>query len=620
MGAPDRDEITTRMRAAYPPPADLAGSPRLRERAFAIPTRLPLERLWELVRDTSRLNRALGLGEMTFREIDGQLHGENRSLGRAQAWVEHPWSWVRERFLTSLRRYSKGWSVASFAAYELDASDEGSVLRVYLAVLPRGPIGGFLLGAGLRWLETRHREVLAAVEPRTTVLRLPAPPIEPLGPEASARLASATAALREQPLDPRVVDALVAFVREGDELDLDRIAPIERARLAGLDESEFILTCLHATRAGLLELHWDVVCPRCRGVRETVTQLGEVPLESRCEVCDVDFETGSRHAIEVTFRPHASIRPVERRFYCSAEPATKDHIEAQLELDPGDERAIPTRLRPGRHAIRFHGEDRSGTLDVLEPNAPGEAMVAIDRALDSDEPLRAPPSPTLRSATKAGRLVVERAGWSDSALRPERLLGMQGFRDLFAEQTLATGMRLEVGTQTVVFTDVVGSTAFYTTHGDPTAFGVVKAHFDQLYALVARHGGAVVKTIGDATMAVFADPLGAIATAEAIQTAFPPDESPTAIRLRVAMHTGPCIVVRFHQGLDYFGGTVNLAAKLQSLASAGEVAVSIATWDSPGVAAFVASRGGPVEEVAYDSDAFAGPRPAKRWTPPIVGT
>jgi class 3 adenylate cyclase len=121
----------------------------------------------------------------------------------------------------------------------------------------------------------------------------------------------------------------------------------------------------------------------------------------------------------------------------------------------------------------------------------------------------------------------------------------------------------------------------------------------------------VVKTIGDAVMASFGDPLDAVKTCAEIHALFHQDRADSATRLRISLNTGPCIAVKLNASVDYFGQTVNLAAKLQSLAEAGEVALSEAVWNARGVKDFLSGRA--VEDVAYESKALAAPVPVKRW-------
>ena len=104
-----------------------------------------------------------------------------------------------------------------------------------------------------------------------------------------------------------------------------------------------------------------------------------------------------------------------------------------------------------------------------------------------------------------------------------------------------------------------GATAFYAARGDPAAFVEIKRHFDDVFAAVRARRGAVVKTIGDAVMATFGDPVDALRAAADIHRAFPPGRADSPIRVRVSLNTGSCIAVRLNANIDYFGGTVNVA-------------------------------------------------------------
>lgn len=605
-----------RMRRLHRPPADVANAPSLREWAFSFDVPVSPDALWTIVSDTSRLNRALGLAAMHFEERDGVLHGSNHSLGLVQEWIETPWSWVQGSHLTSLRRYSRGMARSVFAAYQLEPLGAGSSTRfhVYFAWVPRNFFGAILVTLGMGWLVRRYGAVVDALSRAGATPSFP-PSIPPmLEPAAAQRLADLTERLRQRDLEPRAIESIVMMVTRGDELDLDRIAPRERARALGVDERALVTACLHATRVGLLEMRWDVVCPHCRGARERVAHLGELPARGQCEACSIVFATSDAKAVEITFRPHPSIRPIEQRFYCSAEPATKRHIVLQLTVAAGESITVTTTLSAGRHRTRIVGVDGHGFLDVFADRAQFETVELSSEQLTAENVTG--PSPTLRLVgreSESTTFIVETPAWPDTALRPGYVLSMQGFRDLFSEEYLTADVQLEVGEQTILFTDIVGSTEFYEKRGDPAAFSEVKAHFDTLFAIVDRHRGAVVKTIGDATMAAFSSPLDAVAASERMLQAFDEGVGTQPIRIRVSLHTGSCIAVQLHQGIDFFGGTVNLAAKLQSLAQGGQLVLSKRTYESSGVQALLKEKQAVLEDVQYVSSALGAAVDAKRW-------
>ena len=80
------------------------------------------------------------------------------------------------------------------------------------------------------------------------------------------------------------------------------------------------------------------------------------------------------------------------------------------------------------------------------------------------------------------------------------------FRALFGSEALREGLALRVARTTILFSDLCGSTALYSKVGDAAAFGVVTDCLTYGRAIVERHGGVVIKTMGDAVMAAFPDP------------------------------------------------------------------------------------------------------------------
>jgi class 3 adenylate cyclase len=161
---------------------------------------------------------------------------------------------------------------------------------------------------------------------------------------------------------------------------------------------------------------------------------------------------------------------------------------------------------------------------------------------------------------------------------------LQVFRDLFASEALRPGEQISVGTLSVLFTDLKDSTRMYREIGDATAFGRVMNHFDILKQVIADEDGALVKTIGDAVMAVFRCPAGAVrAMLHAQQRLADPPAGMPPLSLKAGLHTGPCIAVTLNDRLDYFGSTVNMAARLEGQSTGDDVVISTAVYSDPEV-------------------------------------
>jgi len=152
------------------------------------------------------------------------------------------------------------------------------------------------------------------------------------------------------------------------------------------------------------------------------------------------------------------------------------------------------------------------------------------------------------------------------------------FNEFFADQVVSSqpDALLSIQNVVLVFTDVVGSTDLYAFMGDGPALQLIRKHFKILFGAFTKRG-RVVKTMGDAVMASFTSGRAAMnAVADALvvvaQECKLPDGTP--LQIRIGIHSGPAIVVPVNGVNDFFGQTVNIAARVQSAAKACECFVT----------------------------------------------
>jgi class 3 adenylate cyclase len=561
------------------------------------------EKLWPFVADTNRFNRDTGVPSVepaqTTRE---RLRNARRRLrlsmfGMAVEWEEQPFEWVRPARFGVSRTYSKGPITELRALVELTPRAAGGTKLSYdFRAKPRSLVGGFLVSLQVKFSSSRrfarafrnYDELAGSTEAeasRETYVELDS--------AAQSRLQVIGEKLLAEGADAEVVERLLDFVRSADDFAVARIRPYALADEWKLSRRAVLEACLRSTRFGLLDLQWELLCPLCRAAGETGKSLSEISSQVHCETCRIDFTVNFDRFVEVTFKPNALLRQVKPQNFCMGSPQKTPHIVAQQLLPANSERELSLPLEPGRYRLR--ALELSGGQDVsVNDVGQGTANVTIGEAGWPAQELKLAPQSSLKlaNATDAEQLLIlERLAWSDQSATAAEVTALQMFRDLFASEALRPGEKISVGTLTVLFTDLRNSTQLYREIGDATAFGRVMNHFDVLKKVIAEEDGALVKTIGDAVMAVFRRPASALkAMLSAQETLAAPAAGVAPLTLKAGVHTGPCIAVTLNDRLDYFGSTVNMAARLEGLSTGDDVIISRALYDDPEVREFVASE------------------------------
>ncbi len=564
------------------------------------------EQLWPLVADTNRFNRDTGVPSVEEVQTDGRvLKNARRRLrlsvfGIPVEWEELPFEWTRPARFGVTRRYSKGPITELRVLVELTPREvttetiagahqaAGTKLVYQVWARPRNAVGLIAIPIQIGILSARSfartvREYDGLAKQGRTAADL-SPTVE-FVTGGRARLLALSEKMAAQGTDRELVALLVDYIENADEFALARIRPYDLARQSKQPRRAVLEACLCATRAGILDLQWNLICPMCRG-GPGLGSLRDLGSNVHCPGCNIDFLVNFEQSVELTFRPNPSIRKTAGDLFCVGGPQATPHIAAQQLLPPHSSRAVDLSLDAGRYRLRtmsLPGWQHLRTDDV------GEGKVTLRATNDGwvNEELKIARNANIsfENATADEQLfILERTLWSDDAATAAEVTALQVFRDLFASEALRPGEQISVGTLTVLFTDLKDSTRMYREIGDATAFGRVMNHFDVLKEAIALEDGALVKTIGDAVMAVFRCPAGAVrAMLQAQENLSAPVSGMQPLSLKAGMHTGPCIAVTMNDRLDYFGSTVNMAARLEAQSTGDDVVISSAVYSDPEV-------------------------------------
>src|SRR2546430_2330171 len=415
-----------------------------------------------------------------------------------------------------------------------------------------------------------------------------------------------------QSAKPEPVSAIEKLIEDAPDRELCRINALAFAAEHKLDEEDVIAAFLHSARRGIFDMSWNILCPGCGGVLDSGTTLKTVnQAEYRCALCAAGYEPTLDEIVEVTFTVSPRVRKIAAHdpetlpwieyyrqiFWSSGVDLPDDETLAKwvkettldtLELSAGDKAVLSLQLPEGYVIVFDPVLHMSQHIEVKgEPTRESQSLsFVMTRDHVPAGPVQMRPGPlqmtlenrsTVRTfpgiwivSDKVHDLVSKRRPF----LTAKRLLTNQTFRDIYRTDAIDVDQRLKITSLTFLFTDLKGSTELYERVGDLVAYDLVRAHFRILNEIVAAESGAVVKTIGDAVMATFPTPDRAMAAALRMRQAMHrlnDGRNGHDLLLKIGIHEGPCLAVVLNDRQDYFGTTVNIAARVQGLADSRSI-------------------------------------------------
>ncbi len=545
----------------------------------------PRDAVWSVFSKTDWLNRSIGLPAVTYTteplvEGGSAVFASAKAAGVQLHWREWPFEWTEPEFYVVRREFTSGPLREAVAGVDFLELPEGETrLRFHTRLTPRNIFGHWLAKMVILPKAARDMAQVTAHVKRFLQGKETQPfPKLPVSPVNEAVLRERIESLRRRDCDPAIVGRLADWLRTAADVELTHIRPKVMARTWNADPWTTLRVLLLGADAGLLQFRWEVLCPNCRSTRtQLTTNLTELTSQSHCDVCQIRFDAEFDKSVELKFTVHPAVREVPDQTFCLAGPGGKPHIISQLLLQPNETRnwqcpmdGTGLRLRSPQVERSWLGEDLMGRGNGQFECRPDNFYFSSTGKLAGWRIFNPNPFPL--------QLMLERVAWSEDILTAASVTNWQVFRDLFAAQVVSPNEQIMVGEQAVLFTDLRGSTAMYRALGDAQAYRYVRDHFNVLSDAVQKHHGGIVKTIGDAVMAVFSDCGDAFAAAEAMFTGIAEANQKSSDRhqlvLKAGLHGGPCLAVNANDRLDYFGTTVNLAARLTDKSRGGELIVS----------------------------------------------
>ncbi|MCA9613867.1 MAG: protein kinase [Myxococcales bacterium] len=516
--------------------------------------------VWGILCDTDRWNRLVGSGLTTYTHEDPHAPrvGHGAMAGIPVTWREVG-EWVEGRFGWGERRFDDGPLVASVFHFECTAREDGGT-DVFVEAWPTpSPTAPSAAGAMLaQHFDKRLARYVEAVEAFVNEVGPIAPPaadeaavrvVTRLLRRASDRaLIGSTRATDRDALAKRGDalasgpgrDALLAWLADAPDDALRVVRPDDVAATLALPLDDATRLLVDGTRAGLLDLRFELVCPTCRVAAQVLDDVGGLGAQASCHECHRDFAIDLDQNVDVVFAVHEAVRDVPPEIWCAGAPRWRPHVISQLRPEPGVARELPIDLPDAPVVVRLAGyepaaELRARGLEVVIDFVDGEPSVKVS-ALDE---------PVLRLRHDGDRRVpdlqIERVGGGDELTLREALAVPE------LAQLLGGSARASLGRATlaVLVAQVDALDALCASEGDANAFEIVRERLDVAEEKVRDHDGAVLRRGPDRLLACFSREEDAHEVRASLEGT-----------LRVGVAHGPVLVVRERDGVALFGGTV----------------------------------------------------------------
>ncbi len=423
------------------------------------------------------------------------------------------------------------------------------------------------------------------------------------------------------------VTKLGEILKELDDWGLLRINPLRFADEHGLNPSETVDLFVHGAKIGLFDFVWNMICPGCGGIEYSHKSINEVEEGIfHCSICHIDVPSNLDDQVEVAFRINPSIKQLNINPFKDIESyhhyffSPNFHRSQPLQdyvnevrrsvalIEPDESQDMTFEAESGElyrllsidlhSAILMETANQSDassqtlSIDILPTGfSPKEVRLFPGKITLQIKNHRKSPTGAILVLTDFPRInsILKQ---HPSTLRPfltgKMLLNNQGFRDLFRIQNLIPNLKLNIRSLTILFTDLKGSTELYDKTGDAFAYSLVQDHFKIITDTVKKNSGAVVKTMGDAVMATFSHPQDGVNAAVDIINGIQSLNQQLKgkdyeLGLKIGLHEGSALAINADDRVDYFGQTINIAARVQGLAKAREIWVTEPVFRASGV-------------------------------------
>lgn len=551
-------------------------------------------KLWPFVSDTNELFRNVGFYPVSKTPLsrstpDVFTEVATTTFSSYLVWQEEPFIWEKPFRFGNTRHYKLGIFKKIKYLFDLIPSEKGTKVEVKIWVYPLSNTFSYPVKLYLEHIVKRRLHQYLNTIDEATARNLY--PYELSKPKSLARgdrkkVTALKAELVQKTRRQRIVNRLFNYLELATDSELEKIHPYKLAEYWGEKKYSVLNVFLNAAKIDILDFSWDFCCPNCKKPSNSFRKLRESRSLIHCESCDIPYEIDFNENTHLVFKPHPLMRKLSSKKFCLNGPQENPHKATQHYLKMGEDKYLRTKLEEGTYLFKAFGKEGFLRIHVRENGEDNINFILTDEDFKGQEATIST-KPNLAILNRSSEKVLcflEKENWKQEAIYATEVSSSHDFRTLFAKETLKDGEKVKASNVTMLFTDLMNSTNMFSELGDEFAIGQLMSHFKIMQQIIAEERGGVVKTIGDSVMAVFREPVSAIRSVERIQQIFANSTSlGEAFKLKAGIHFGDCTAVNLNDRIDYFGTTINIAARLVDSAKEKEIVVSEAYYNHPDV-------------------------------------
>lgn len=541
------------------------------------------EQLWPLLSDTNRLFKDMGQLPVQHASVSQEVPKGHRELTyeqihRTDIWEEEPYEWEAPFHLKVRRNYKSGPYKSLFFSFDIAQHKSGSKVTFRFSGEAKNFTSSFKIKRNFSsTFKRRLNKIIQFYDSNIYTNETSVFKKNRFRLSRKPRWDNLRNELVEISNDSVLPGLLIQTLRDSDDLDLEAIEPISLAKSWREPLHKVLEVLFFATNKKILNLHWKAACPTCRQTQKNIQKIREFTDSLYCSYCKKEFELDFHNSINLVFQPHPLVRKLDVKKYCKSSPARRPHVKLHQYVYPGQKRFVKVHLKPGNYKI-YCEQTNSKVRATVQNDGLENATLTFNHRDKEDQQVTLSTNPNLVIHNQTEErifVILEDLDWKKYSVSASEVTSLQLFRNLFPNELLQNEQQFKCSDMTIMFTDLTDSSSIYSNNGDELATGHVINHFEILRKVISEERGAIVKTIGDATMSIFQEPVNAVRAFHRAQQHFKKNQqSDHKIKLKGGIHCGNGIAVTLNNRIDFFGNTINIASRLVENAGSEQLVIS----------------------------------------------